>query len=187
MILIKPSELRVEALDLKVDIPEGAVEYAPDIRQIGKLHTEGRAELIEEHGGPKEIIEDIRLRAKYSGRFELLCARCLDPREERLKGDFDLIFRPAGVDAHTGERAISEAETEIGYYEESGLVLEDVVREQVLLSLPDRALCKPDCKGLCPHCGQNRNEVDCTCEPAMTDPRWSALADLAGRIKTTEK
>ncbi len=36
-------------------------------------------------------------------------------------------------------------------------MLEDVLREQVLLSLPARTLCGPDCKGLCPHCGHNLN------------------------------
>ena len=91
--------------------------------------------------------------------------------------------RPADADAVTGERSITPDDTEIGYYEKSGLLLEDVLREQVLLSLPDRALCKPDCKGLCPRCGQNLNQEACSCDAAPVDTRWSALADLADRIK----
>ncbi|MBS1814145.1 MAG: DUF177 domain-containing protein [Acidobacteria bacterium] len=179
---IKSENLRKEPLKLDLEIPENAIEYAPDIRQAGPLHVSGQAELIEEHGGPGGVIEDIRLRAKFGGRFELLCARCLEPSERDLKGEFDLIFRPSSADVRTGEHAISEAETEIGYYEESGLVLEDVVREQVLLSLPDRLLCKPDCKGLCPQCGQNLNETSCHCDNTRTDPRWNALKDLAESI-----
>jgi uncharacterized protein len=61
-------------------------------------------------------------------------------------------------------------------------LLEDVLREQVLLSLPVRTLCKPDCKGLCPHCGVNRNSQACNC--AGDDPRWEALAGLRDRIKS---
>jgi len=186
MTIIKPIDLRPDPLDLDVSILPDTISYAEDIRQISPLSLTGRADILEEHGGPKEIIEDIRLRASFSGRFELLCARCLEPGEQDVSGDFDLIFRPTGVDARSGERAISEAETEIGYYEQSGLVLEDVVREQVLLSLPDRSLCKPGCKGLCPHCGQNRNETECNCEAAPADPRWSALAGLAGAIKSKQ-
>jgi uncharacterized protein len=52
------------------------------------------------------------------------------------------------------------------------------------LSLPVRTLCKPDCKGLCPRCGKNRNLEACTCEEGPADPRWEALADLRGRIKS---
>jgi len=51
-------------------------------------------------------------------------------------------------------------------YKTSGLSLEDVVREQVLLSLPSRTLCKEDCKGLCPRCGQNLNLESCSCNPS---------------------
>jgi uncharacterized protein len=101
-----------------------------------------------------------------------------------LASDFDLIFRPVGADAGPQERAITAGETEIGYYQKDSLLLEDVLREQVLLSLPVRALCKPDCKGLCPHCGQNRNSQACTCDEGQNDPRWEALGDLRSRIKS---
>jgi uncharacterized protein len=59
-----------------------------------------------------------------------------------------------------------------------------VLREQVLLSLPARTLCKPDCKGLCPRCGENRNSGACRCEAVPADPRWGTLAGLKDRIKS---
>jgi uncharacterized protein len=104
--------------------------------------------------------------------------------EHALKGHFDLIFRPLGTDGDVSERAISTAETEIGYYQNGGLALEDVLREQVLLSLPVRTLCREDCKGLCPRCGQNLNSETCTCDTIPVDPRWAVLSDLASRMKT---
>ncbi|WP_263411120.1 YceD family protein [Terriglobus tenax] len=180
--LITPLQLEKEPLELDEKLPE--LDYAPDVRQVKPLTVTGLAELLEEHRGPKEIVQDIRLRAKYSGDFEVLCARCLDPVPQHLEGEFDLLFRPGGVDGVAGEHAISEAETEIGYYEQSGLVLEDVVREQVLLSLPGRTLCSEDCKGLCPSCGQNLNQGSCDCADRTVDPRWNALADLASRMKS---
>lgn len=177
--VITPAQLVDEPLRLDESIPEGAIEYAPDIRQVGPLTVKGQAELIVEHRGPKEFVEDIRLRASYSGRFEQLCARCLEPVQRGLEGTFDLIFRPVGVDNVAGEHAITEDETEIGYYEESGLLVEDAVREQVLLTLPGRTLCREDCKGLCPHCGINRNLGTCECVEKPVDPRLAALAGIS--------
>ena len=177
--LITPAQLVDEPLKLDESLPAGAIEYAPDIRQVGPLKLKGQAELIVEHRGPKDFVEDIRLRASFSGNFEQLCARCLEPVQQPLSGTFDLIFRPGGVDDQAGERAITEDETEIGYYEQSGLLLEDAVREQVLLTLPGRSLCQEDCKGLCPHCGINRNLATCECVEKPVDPRLSVLAGIA--------
>ena len=183
MMLITPAQLADQPLLLNETVPESTIDYTPDIRQLGPLTLNGKAELIVEHRGSKEFVEDIRLRAHFEGTFELLCARCLEPVMTPLAGDFDLIYRPAGVEAESGERAISEDETEIGYYEKSGLLLEDAVREQVLLSLPGRALCQEECKGLCPQCGVNRNTTHCNCADAPADPRWSALAGLSAGDK----
>ena len=175
---IVPSDLIPEPLPLDLVFEAGMIDYAPDVRQTGPLRVKGSADRIEEHRGPRDIVDDIRLRARFKGDFELLCARCLDPIAHRADQRFDLIFRPSGIDAEQGERSISEAETEIGYYEPSGLLLEDAVREQVLLSLPDRSLCREECKGLCPHCGVNLNETACTCESHTVDSRWAGLQSL---------
>ena len=53
-----------------------------------------------------------------------------------------------------------------------------VVREYVLLDLPDAPLCKDDCAGICPNCGVDRNSTTCDCDASTTDPRWSALENL---------
>jgi len=52
------------------------------------------------------------------------------------------------------------------------------LREDIILELPQRALCDPDCKGLCPRCGQNLNEVTCRCVATREDLRWQALDRL---------
>jgi uncharacterized protein len=181
-VLITPIQLVDEPLVFNESIAPGALEYAPDLLQVSPLSVKGQADLIVEHRGHNSHVDDIRLRADYNADFEVLCARCVEPVPLPVKGDFDLIFRPESADAESGERAITEDETEIGYYGESGLLLEDVVREQVLLSLPSRTLCQPDCKGLCPRCGQNLNLAKCNCDEAAADPRWNALAGLADKL-----
>lgn len=182
--LITVLDLEREPLAFNESVNTGTIDYGTEVSQIDALKVEGRADLIEEHHGPREVVADIRLQGTYAGRFEVLCARCLDPVEHALKGQFDLIFRPLGVDQASSDHSISASETEIGYYQDGGLLLEDVLREQVLLSLPARTLCREDCKGLCPRCGHNLNTESCTCVTAPSDPRWSALSDLASRIKS---
>lgn len=180
----KIAELEKEPIDFDLQFQPGSIDYGEEAGQTGNLATEGRAEVIHEHRGPKDIVADIRLKGHFIGSFEAPCARCVEPVKMTLEADFDLIFRPLGADADAPDRAITAGETEIGYYQKDSLLLEDVLREQVLLSLPVRTLCKPDCKGLCPRCGQNRNSQPCTCEDGPSDPRWEALAGLRGRIKS---
>ena len=180
----KVSELEREPIEFDLQLPPGAVDFGEEAEQAGPLATAGRAEVIHEHRGPKEIVADIRLKGQFSGTFSVPCARCVEPVEIPLAAEFDLIFRPVGADSEAPERSITAPETEIGYYQEDSLALEDVLREQVLLSLPVRTLCKPDCMGLCPRCGANRNSQPCQCDVGPGDPRWEALAGLRGRIKS---
>ena len=180
----KVSELEREPIDFDLELAPGAVDLGQEAEQQGLLAASGRAEVLHEHRGPKDIVADIRLRGRFAGNFEVPCARCVEPVKIPLEADFDLIFRPAAADADPAERSITPQETEIGYYQKDSLVLEDVLREQVLLSLPVRTLCKPDCKGLCPRCGTNRNHQACSC--VGSDPRWEALAGLRDRIESRE-
>jgi len=55
------------------------------------------------------------------------------------------------------------------------LDLEPLVRDAVLLELPQAPLCSESCAGLCPECGIDRNKATCSCETDTTDPRWAAL------------
>ncbi len=52
------------------------------------------------------------------------------------------------------------------------------IREDIILELPQRALCHADCKGLCPECGQDLNDGACQCKPARGDLRWHALDQI---------
>jgi uncharacterized protein len=160
------------------------IDFGGEAEQSGDLASSGLAEVLHEHRGPKDIVADIRLRGRFVGRFQVPCARCVEPVEIPLAAEFDLIFRPVAADCEATERSITAPETEIGYYQKDSLFLEDVLREQVLLALPVKTLCKPDCKGLCPRCGENRNSTACACEEGPSDPRWEALAGLRNRIKS---
>jgi uncharacterized protein len=182
---ISVKELKVEQREFDEHLRPGAIDLGPDIRQTAPLDTAGRAELVEEHrGGRQGTIADIRLVGQLATRLELACARCLEPVARDVERSFDLIFRPTGVDRRGDEVSIHEADTEIGYYSGDGLQLEDALREQVLLAVPLKAVCREDCKGLCPHCGRNLNQETCNCAAPVLDERWSALKDLKDKLQS---
>lgn len=109
---------------------------------------------------------------------ETACTRCLEPVTRPLEIAFKAVFADS-----SNESLDRESEIEIGDMDESLVIggkidLGEVVREQILLALPDQLLCSEDCKGLCPKCGGNRNLIDCDCADDDIDPRWAALMNL---------
>ncbi len=176
-------ELEDHPLDFKEEIGPDTLDLGADMRQSNVLKTAGRADLVEEHHGKHKVLQDIRLKGDLSTRLQLNCARCLEPVMQDVARSFDLLYRPQGSDAGHAELSVTDAEAEIGYYTGQGIELNDVVREQILLAVPLRVLCTEECKGLCPHCGKNLNEGQCSCAEPLEDPRWAALKDIRKRLE----
>jgi uncharacterized protein len=176
-------ELELHPLDFEEEFQPDVIDLGGEARQRTPLKTSGRAEVVEEHHGKHEIIKDIRLRGRLSTGLELLCARCLEPVQQDVAREFELLYRPLGADAGRDELSVTAAEAEIGYYQGDGILLEDLLREQVLLALPLKVTCREACKGLCPHCGKNLNEEQCSCNVPMEDARWAALKDVRDRLE----
>ena len=110
--------------------------------------------------------------------MEAECDRCLARAQFPLDTAFDLFYRPSEALAAVEEVAIDEGEAEMGFYVGLGMELEDVLREQILLSLPMQRVCSENCKGICPECGQNRNQIECHCQADAVDDRWAALKQI---------
>ncbi len=181
--LIEIQELELHPVDFREEFTPGAVDLGEEVRQKTRLHSEGRADLVEEHHGKHKVVQDIRLKGKLDTSLEVPCARCLEPVVQDVARDFDLLYRPLGTDAGHEELSVTDAEAEIGYYQGGGLLLEDVLREQVLLALPLKTVCREECKGLCPHCGKNLNEGQCGCAEQVEDPRWAALKEIRKQLE----
>jgi len=176
-------DLELHPFDFEEEFQPGTIDLCEEVRQRTPLKASGRAEVVEEHHGKHEVIKDIRLRGRLSAGLELQCARCLEPVPQDVKREFELLYRPLGADAGRDELSVTDAEAEIGYYQGDGLALEDVLREQILLALPLKVTCRVDCKGLCPQCGKNLNQEQCSCSTDVEDPRWAALKDLRSRLE----
>jgi uncharacterized protein len=175
-VLITLQELEFRGIDFKVDIPPGEIDYDGKIKQLSELHAEGSAKLLEHSLG------EIRLQGKLKVRVGTACDRCLEPVELPIENDFDLIYMPAAEAVKGGEDEIESAGVDIGYYDSHGLLLNEVLREVVLLALPMQLVCSEECKGMCAVCGQNRNERECRCQQEAVDDRWSKLKSLRAEI-----
>jgi uncharacterized protein len=97
------------------------------------------------------------------------CARCLDRYDQPVSVRLGELYHYPPESAPPDSPTISD---------DVHLDLTPVVREDFLLSIPMHALCRPDCKGLCPQCGANWNEGPCDCREEPIDPRLAPLARL---------
>jgi uncharacterized protein len=79
--------------------------------------------------------------------------------------------------ARDEEIEVSADELDVGFFSGDGIALADVVTEQVILSMPMKVICRPDCRGLCPVCGADLNRVICDCPKARGDSPFAALPD----------
>ena len=151
----------------------GQIDFSGEDLELGSpLRVAGSAELLPHTGG------EVRIRGRYTVEMTAQCDRCLGRARFPLDESFDLFYRPMVEIAREEEVAIDEGESEIGFYENGGLELEDILRERVLLALPMQRICSETCQGICPVCGKNRNDGACECKPDTTDDRWGALRKL---------
>jgi uncharacterized protein len=111
-------------------------------------------------------IDGISVHGTLSTPWKTLCRRCLIDVAGVAVSDVDERFQLAPSDADT--LAIVGDQID----------LVDVVREYVLLDVPDAPLCRDDCAGICPECGADRNQGACDCDTTPRDLRWSALEGL---------
>jgi len=121
---------------------------------------------------------DMRLRGEVSTVVEAPCDRCLREVTIPIHRQVELFYTPKDTaTGQGGETELQARDLDFAVYENEEIDLDELVREQLELSLPARVLCHEDCRGLCPQCGTDLNVEQCQCQPPM-DPRWQALADL---------
>jgi uncharacterized protein len=114
--------------------------------------------------------DTVKVHGQCSTAVELICARCLSHFTEKLELPIEEIF--------TQKREVAEADDEdqIHLITSDKIDLQPYVEENVVLGLPFIPLCKEECQGLCPVCGQNKNEQPCDCDKQeKIDPRLAGL------------
>ena len=106
------------------------------------------------------------------------CDRCLKAVEVPVSADFELEYI-SGSEYETSSAAeLTEAEMSVSVFDGKAIDVDEIVKEQILLAVPTRMLCRVDCNGICPECGTDRNTGECNCVTNDIDPRWAALKNL---------
>lgn len=174
-VFFRVSELGLKPGVFNVELAPGAVDYLDEkVRQTGPLTASGKVDLV------SDTLGEIRVKGHLTVAMEADCDRCLEPASYAVDSDFELFYRPLseGYGEEVKLNELKDDEADMGFYEGDGVELNDVLREFVLLALPMQRLCSESCKGVCPVCGQNRNQQQCECKTAAVDDRWAVLKQL---------
>ena len=111
----------------------------------------------------------ISVKARATAQAHAHCSRCLEEVVAPVEAEVDALY----------SRTPDPEDPDLYGFEGYSLDLTDAVRDALVLELPMRFICKPDCKGLCPNCGVNLNRVACTCqEGGNTTNPFSALKNI---------
>lgn len=160
-------ELELHRVVVSKAYAPGALDYqGAAFRQVGPLQVDAVAELVG---------SEIRIRGHLGTRLKASCDRCLGPVEIPVERDFDLFYRPMKSIAREEEVEIPEDELDVGFFSGDGITLADVVSEQAILALPMKVVCRPECLGLCPTCGADRNRETCQCLVPQEDSPFASL------------
>jgi uncharacterized protein len=117
-------------------------------------------------------LDDIIVTGQLSVAWSDECRRCLRPLSGTLEVDVDDRYA-VDPDPHDDAFPITGGQIDLA----------PMVREEILLAIPDAPLCQPDCPGLCPICGADLQEGPCGCDTTTRDERWAVLDQLRGDVQ----
>ncbi len=124
--------------------------------------------------------EKVICEGSFQTEIDINCVCCLTEYRQLLTADFRYVLWPQTTARVERELELHHDDMEIGYYHGDSLDLFSLMREQIYLSLPLNPHCHEGCRGLCPVCGTNLNEKQCTCAGGQT-PTESPFAILKKR------
>lgn len=161
------------------EIPEEGMEIdlSEDLRSESvKIVSPVRAALRVDKKGPEVLIHGM-----VSGEVELQCGRCLRAYTVKIESPVNVVYRPVAEVNREEHYELKSDELDAGFYRDDAIELDDLLIEQLMLDLPMKALCSPDCKGICPKCGADLNATQCNCDFSEIDPRLKVLEKLLKR------
>ena len=122
--------------------------------------------------------EVIQVTGSFDAKVQLICARCLELFSYPLAVKINQDYRSSSHQPSVGATTLKTEDTSIAFFSGDFIEVNDIICEQILLSVPMKPLCQENCQGLCSQCGQNKNHSNCTCEIIIVDPRLTPLLKL---------
>jgi uncharacterized protein len=170
-------DLAHDKVSFEASYEPGVIDFrSENVRQIGNLDWSASAE---------RAGLEIRIAGLLNTTLEFGCARCLEPARIDISKPFDLFFRQRheAMFDEDEEVELNEQDMRTAFFTGTKLAIGDILREQVLLALPMKALCRVDCKGLCPTCGTNLNSGSCSCPREEFSPHMDTLLEIKQRLE----
>jgi len=127
--------------------------------------------------------DTVLINGKVEGEASLICSRCLKEFPYPVSVKFDLKYIPFREFTWVDEHELTEKELDLSFYKDDEIDTGELIQEQLLLAIPMKPLCNPDCYGICPKCGKNLNEGLCRCGIEETDPRLAPLKKFRESLK----
>lgn len=121
---------------------------------------------------------EVYIRGSLSATVLSECGRCLKRFSEPIQTEFHINYVPLSTISPEEERELLSDDMDLHFYNGEHIEIDEVIEGQLHLAAPMRPLCKPDCLGLCPHCGEDLNLKRCSCSDQPTDSRFSELKDF---------
>ena len=167
---IKVSEIQPEGMTVEMtERPEDIGDLGLDIMPAGPAW--GRFKAV-------RTGTTVYLSGEVTAKVELVCSRCGKTYVFDAGSRFELDINPFESMAAEEENELQSGELEVEFYKDDTIDLSGLMREQVLLQVPMKPLCREECLGLCQYCGKDLNEGQCGCEPPTGHPGLSGLKDL---------
>ena len=120
----------------------------------------------------------VTVKSRIEARVDWVCARCLEPFSRILKSEYTISLKPRPDSLPPEEVELRREDLETEFYVGEEVHLSPSVQDQVLLAIPQKALCREECRGLCPKCGKNLNREACHCQNEAVDPRLEPLKNF---------
>lgn len=150
-----------------------------EVSEPGDYSAEGWGEVRPQ--GPVSLLrtpQGLLVQAKLEVSIPEQCGRCLEPFSQALVAEIEEEFLPI-TDVNTGAPLEVPRDEDVFTIDERHMLdLTEALRQAIILARPIQLVCRTDCAGLCPSCGQNLNEGSCDCGGVPTDPRWAALEEI---------
>ncbi len=131
--------------------------------------------------------DHIRVQGSLKGALQVNCHRCLSAFLRPLEETVDVFLVEGEEPEPSEELELDPSNLDYEFFDGVIIEIDQLVAEQVFLSLPVKILCSENCLGLCPRCGANRNEEPCQCETYAGSSPFSALEAIKGRLAGTKE
>jgi uncharacterized protein len=166
-------------LELEKLPPVSFWSHAYELGELDLQQSNARVSgLVTVTGTARQNEREVRVAGRLSALVEADCDRCLEPVPFALALEIGAVYVTLESYQASREADLSEDDLGLMVYQDGVIDIDELARGEILLGLPAQVLCSPDCLGLCPDCGVNRNANTCKCGGSRTDPRWAALKDL---------